>query len=365
MNINLITARSVFTFLSAALLLAVSSTAQCHEAANSKACCKSTPAAKAKSEVVAPATTKKVAGKGVVSVGKVVPLFNDVCPITGAPTNAASPTMTHAGYEVSVCHPSCIAQFAGLDKAKQVAFVARFTGEHRRAAFPVRKPGEVEKSCCGSCDPSAKPAADCGTAGCGEDASKGTPAEKRSSEAPDEACGGCEGDAKAEAKGKQAGKGKGPGKGNGLGKGKGAMAKGSCQDTSIDVGRTTATAPAAYLKRLQSILAEELFARDYYQAASKSLGGRRFGNLSRAEQRHADAIASAIRSLGGKPVLSHGRSIVPAKTMAESERVCRDIEKLVIKEYKGLIQDCPDPALLKVLNNIQSANLRHLRAVGG
>ena len=35
----------------------------------------------------------------------------------------------------------------------------------------------------------------------------------------------------------------------------------------------------------------------------------------------------------------------------------------MIKIYAGLIEDCPDPALLPMLENIQAANRRHLNAV--
>jgi bacterioferritin (cytochrome b1) len=365
MTFHMNTTRSFLTSLSVALLLAVTSSAQCGQGTNGKACCQSAPTAKVKVESEVAKQPKSQ--KGAVKSSKVVKLFNDVCPITKAPTSASSQTMVHAGYEISVCHPSCIAGFKMLGKAQQTAWIAGFTGANKRTAFPKPKPGQVEKSCCGSCGTSAKKADECGPEGCIEDASKGKQTKKGEAGG---ACSDCATDAK-QGKGKQAKKGEAggacsdcatdakQGKGKQAGKGNDAS-----QGPELN-GRTTATVPAPYLKRLQSILGEELYARDYYQAASKAFGARKFANLSRAEQRHADAIASAIHYLGGKPVLSHSRPIVVPKTAAESERVCQDIEKLVIKEYKGLIQDCPDPALLKMLNSIQSANQRHLQAVGG
>ena len=135
---------------------------------------------------------------------------------------------------------------------------------------------------------------------------------------------------------------------------------------AIFAGTTTSlVVPASYLVRLQGVLAKELYARDYYKKAVAGTGIRRFQNLARAEQNHANGIAAAIVYLGGKPVLKHNSKIkVPANwTAADAE--CQAIEKTVIVLYKGLIKDCPDPELLPLFKKIQASNHRHLRAVGG
>jgi len=124
--------------------------------------------------------------------------------------------------------------------------------------------------------------------------------------------------------------------------------------------------PQTYLTRLQSTVEKELYARDYYKAAAAALPGvRRFANLAKAEQNHADAIAAAIRYLRGTPSMKPTIKVVVPKTVAEADAECRKIELMVIDIYKGLIKDSPDPKVTKVLQRIQSSNYRHLAAVGG
>ncbi|MEN8150345.1 MAG: DUF2202 domain-containing protein [Planctomycetota bacterium] len=119
-----------------------------------------------------------------------------------------------------------------------------------------------------------------------------------------------------------------------------------------------------YLARLQATLEEELYARDYYRAAFDALDGyRRFGNLSRAEQNHADAIQKAIVRLGGKPVNRQTRKIAVPDTVEAADSECEAVEKKVIEIYAGLIADCPDEIVKKSLERIQEANRRHLAAV--
>jgi len=122
-------------------------------------------------------------------------------------------------------------------------------------------------------------------------------------------------------------------------------------------------ASAEFLADLQSTLAKELYARDYYLAASKALKVRRYGNLARAEQNHADAIAAAITRLGGTPTLAHDEEVKTPATSAEADAECTKIENTVIEVYAGLIENCPDDAVRKVLTNIQRSNRRHLAAV--
>jgi len=121
-----------------------------------------------------------------------------------------------------------------------------------------------------------------------------------------------------------------------------------------------------YLKRLQTALESELYARDYYTAAATALPGeRRFSNLARAESNHAAAITSAITLLGGKPVQQQKVAIVVPKTVDEADAHCTEIELHVIEMYKGLIKDCPDAGVTRKLKRIQAANYRHLQVVSG
>ena len=74
-----------------------------------------------------------------------------------------------------------------------------------------------------------------------------------------------------------------------------------------------------------------------FKAASASLEVRRFGNLARAEQHHADAIRDSIRYLGGQPILEHNRKVAVPKSAVEADEVCRKIELAVINVYESLI----------------------------
>jgi len=172
------------------------------------------------------------------------------------------------------------------------------------------------------------------------------------------------GDGRRQGRGNGRGDGQGQGRGNGRGDGQGQGRGGD--GARVLTGDETEAKPASkeYLARLQATLEEELFARDYYRSAYESLDGfRRFGNLSRAEQNHADAIAAAIERFGGKPVLSHSQKIIVPDSVAAADAVCTVIEKKVIKIYKGLIRDCPDETVRKSLERIQQANYRHLSVV--
>lgn len=145
----------------------------------------------------------------------------------------------------------------------------------------------------------------------------------------------------------------------GGGRGQGACAVGN-------VPKPTKPAKPEYIERLQKALASELYARDYYAAAAKSLKGvRRFSNLSGAEERHAKAIRSVITAFGGKPVEPEQLKVVAPKTLAQADEHCREIERKVIQFYEKLIADCPDEGIKQVLQRIQTANHRHLQAVGG
>ena len=125
-------------------------------------------------------------------------------------------------------------------------------------------------------------------------------------------------------------------------------------------------ATPAYLKRLQTALESELYARDYYAAAALALPGvRRFSNLTRAEANHAAAVTSAMTKLGGKPVQQQKVAIVVPLTVQQADAHCTEIELYVIEMYKGLIKDCPDDGVKEMLKRIQKANYRHLQVVGG
>jgi len=226
-----------------------------------------------------------------------------------------------------------------------------------------RKAAQVAKGqgCCAS-----KAKAGCGN---GQGAAKG----KRAQQASFGACaqtdqggkgkGQCKGKGQGNGQGKGKGKGKGDGQGKGKGKGKGQGKGQGAQLNNAVAVTATVTAPAAYMRRLQSALEDELFAHDVYTSADGAHNARRYQNLARAEQRHANAIAAAIRSLGGEPVLEHKQTVDAATTMVAADKTCEEIELHVIKIYAGLIEDCPDPALLPMLENIQAANRRHLNAV--
>lgn len=144
---------------------------------------------------------------------------------------------------------------------------------------------------------------------------------------------------------------------------------GASTQALVPAGTTLVIPPGIlrnYLKTLQSTLERELYARDYYTAAAQALNGPpRFGNLALAEQKHANAVANMITFLGGTPVLAHNIPVVVPATVAEADAVCEQVELFVIDVYKRLINACPDPALLPVLNNIQASNYAHLDAVNG
>ena len=189
--------------------------------------------------------------------------------------------------------------------------------------------------------------------------------------------GSCQGK-EAKQKGKKTGQSKGQGKQKGKGReqAKGQKGKGgNCgTQTFAELEKAVATKTKieitpkvlAYRKALQTTLEEELYARDYYKAADAALDGpRRFGNLANAEQHHADAVANMITYLGGTPVMTYSTPIVLPADLAKADETCKEVELLVIKIYKDLIKDCPDPLILPALEHIQASNYRHLSAVGG
>ena len=125
---------------------------------------------------------------------------------------------------------------------------------------------------------------------------------------------------------------------------------------------------AAFVERLRDALGKEIFASNYYLAASDALGNAgppRFERLARAEQNHSEAIRRAILLLGGEVVEPEALPVAAPKTLNEAYEGGLDIERTVIDLYKGLIRDCPDERVLWILENIQAANQRHLGAFGG
>ena len=208
--------------------------------------------------------------------------------------------------------------------------------------------------------------------------------------------GTCNGPCQGTCNGQGPGAGKGPGQGacNGQGPGAGnGPGQGTCNglgqrarrgqgngvrgrngaggaNQNLAPGGTTVVIPPGvlvpYRNALQATLERELYARDYYTAASQALNGvPRFANIARAEQKHANAVANMILYLGGIPVLAHNYPVIVPTSVAEADATCEQIELLVITVYDRLIRTCPDPALLPMLNSIQAANYVHLDAVDG
>jgi len=175
------------------------------------------------------------------------------------------------------------------------------------------------------------------------------------------------------------GQGQGWGRGRGAWRGQGFGRGASFQTAGVAAQRQACTPITGqtsldprskrvflYRRRLQETLEKELYAGDYYAAADEALAGPpRFGNISNAEDHHANLVSAMITYLRGNPVLSHDIPIVVPTTVAEADATCRDIELLVIDVYAGLITDCVDPALLQTLQNIQASNYQHLSVVGG
>ena len=119
-----------------------------------------------------------------------------------------------------------------------------------------------------------------------------------------------------------------------------------------------------WIKRLQPILEAELYAQQYYANADKALNGvRRFQNLARAEGNHANAIANAIRNLGGTPDMQQPTKIETPNTIADADKHCEKVELHVIEIYADLIKEAPTTPLKQMFENIQQANRRHLNAV--
>lgn len=124
-------------------------------------------------------------------------------------------------------------------------------------------------------------------------------------------------------------------------------------------------ATPAYVARLQEALQREYRALSHYEAATAAFPGvRRFANLARAERCHADAIRTLIEKLGAKPLADATTKTAAPRTAAEADAAAAAIEAEVIDFYAQLLEDCPDPNILPVLERIQAANRRHLAAVG-
>jgi len=171
--------------------------------------------------------------------------------------------------------------------------------------------------------------------------------------------GNAAGDCNGQRQGARRGRGNGAGQGSNCGSAQGLAPGGTNPVIPPGVLRP-------YVKALQATLEKELYARDYYTAAAQALSGPpRFAKLAQAEQKHANAVANMITYLGGTPVLAHNIPVVVPATVAEADATCEQIELLVIDVYDRLINACPDPAILPMLSNIQSANYAHLDAVNG
>lgn len=184
---------------------------------------------------------------------------------------------------------------------------------------------------------------------------------RRGSEAAGQGCGD-------KGQGRQGSKAAGQGCGQeSQGRQASGAAGGACSLSLAPVPASTSSRPevVAYVERLQDILADELYAQEFYSVAASDTRGHRYANLAAAEGRHAAAISSAIRTLGGQPIVAHGRRIGAVESQAAADGTCREIELKVIELYKGLIKDCPDPRLVPVLERLQEANYRHLSAVSG
>jgi hypothetical protein len=192
--------------------------------------------------------------------------------------------------------------------------------------------------------------------------------------------GSCQGFGRNQARGSSRGQGQGArwaGRGMGTRQVNGSTTgwqRGTCRQL-ITTGQatTTETAPQVpgsdariWIARLQTVLEAELYAKEYYQAAARALNGfRRFQNLARAENNHANAIAYAIGTFGGTPNWVQNETITPPATVQEADDHCKGIELHVIDVYEGLIADAPNSQLLMIFQNIQKANLQHLSVVGG
>jgi rubrerythrin len=163
--------------------------------------------------------------------------------------------------------------------------------------------------------------------------------------------------------------GQGRGAGNGMRNGRG---RGAGNGAAVSSGGLAGTAklPEAYLKRLHTAWLTEIEAQNHYLAAQAQVGGRIYTNLARAEGNHARALASILRSQGLRQDRPQpNKAQVPAAgTKLDAPRAQAHgikIEKQVILVYANLIKDCPDPTIRPILKNIQAANQRHLRALGG
>ena len=104
--------RSLFSavfFATISLSVAAPLAAQCQNCPN-------------KSPVAVATSAVDVAGKVAAKEAKQLPsLFNETCPVTGLPTGAQSPTIEHAGFQVSLCCTNCRPLFAKLDDEKKAS----------------------------------------------------------------------------------------------------------------------------------------------------------------------------------------------------------------------------------------------------
>ncbi|MCA8955999.1 MAG: hypothetical protein KDC87_07990, partial [Planctomycetes bacterium] len=136
--------RAISLFV-ATLFLSVAAVAQC------KGCCKDAPAGAPGK----PGTAHAAATAGAKAPAAL--LYNDVCPVTGRPAGATSPTLEFQGYRISLCCAGCRSLFAALGEAKQRTFLANYTGKKRRTGFSkstkdgtpaVAKSAAVKSDCC-------------------------------------------------------------------------------------------------------------------------------------------------------------------------------------------------------------------------
>lgn len=222
----------------------------------------------------------------------------------------------------------------------------------------------------------------CGQAGRGQGVGQGEARRGQAHRGQGEGrgCRQSQGEGEASATGRGCGQARGQGRGAGQGcrqkssgracgqvRGQGGQRQGAAQGCAAQTAfADLEPASEAYLAALASALEDELYARDYYLAAAKALPGvRRFSNLARAEQNHANMVAAMIRALGGQPDLERTRAVETPETLAAADTECRKIENHVIEAYARLIKEAPADPIRTALSRIQASNHRHLAAVGG
>lgn len=136
----------------------------------------------------------------------------------------------------------------------------------------------------------------------------------------------------------------------------------ACQGPCGSIGQQPLVLVPALLEQLQTTLASELYAHEFYLAAAQRFGGRRYANLARAERNHAEALARVVRSAGGEPVVAPGCSVELPEDLAGAAAAAVQIERSMIAAYEALLANQRAAALQPMLLQIQTANRRHLAA---